>query len=186
MHTLLATGPVITGTYSPDTTAWWMIALMLAGALLLLVVLPVVHLDAVQTRHDQSSTKREIIQASMIVSGILGFAVGAGIYESNTAQDNRSIDMERLETTISDRYELDQITMVEDLADSTAEAQAVKALCAPVSPKSPELIGVSNGREITFKVGVTDCEKQNPVAEIIVTDTPGLDSTATELEKEPA
>ena len=185
MHTLLATGPVIAGTYSPDTTAWWMIALMLAGALLLAASFHRAFYDS-RAFHDQSSTKREIIRASMIVSCILGFAVGAGIYESNTAQDNRSIDMERLEATISDRYELDQITMVEDLADSTAEAQAVKALCAPVSPKSPEFVGVSNGREITFKVGVTDCEKQNPVAEIIVTDTPGLDSTATELEKEPA
>lgn len=185
MHTLLATGPVITGTHSSDTTAWWMIALMLAGALILAASFHRAFHDHSRAFHDQSSTKREIIQASMIVSGILGFAVGAGIYESNTAQDNRSIDMERLEATISDRYELDQIAMIEGPSDSTAEAQAVKALCAPVSPKSPELVGVSNGRQITFKVGVTDCEKQNPVAEIIVTDTPGLDSTATELEKEP-
>ena len=179
MHTLLATGPVITGAYSSDTTAWWMIALTIVG---LLILAAGFH----WALHDEGSSGRGVAQASMIVCGALGVFGSIFIFMGNMSQDNRSIDMERLEATISDRYELDQITMVEDLADSTAEAQAVKALCAPVSPKSPELVGVSNGRQITFKVGVTDCEKQNPVAEIIVTDTPGLDSTATELEKEPA
>lgn len=179
MHTLLATGPVITGTYSPDTTAWWMIALMIVGILIF-------GASFHPSFYDHRSTKRDIIQASMIVSGILGFAGATFIYANNTAQDNRSIDMEHLEATISDRYELDQITMIEDPSDSTAEAPAVKDLCAPVSPKSPELIGVNNGRQITFKVGVTDCEKQDSVAEIIVTGTPGLAITATDLEKDPA
>lgn len=179
MHTLLATGPVITGAYSPDTTAWWMIALTIVGLLILAA-------GSHWALRDEGSSNRGVVQASMIVLGILGVAGSVFIFMSNTAKDNRSIDMDRLEATISDRYELDQITMIEDPSDSTEEAQAVKALCAPVSPESPELVGVSNGRQITFKVGVTDCEKPNPVAEIVVTGTPGLTITATDLEKEPA
>lgn len=179
MNTLLATGPVITGTHSSDTTAWWMIALMTVGAMTFAAGL-------YWSFYGQSSNKRAIIQGSLIIIGALGVVGTSFIYQDNTAQDNRSIDMEHLETTISDRYELDQITMIEDPSGSTAEAPAVKDLCAPVSPKSPELIGVNNGRQITFKVGVTDCEKQDSVAEIIVTGTPGLALTATDLEKEPA
>lgn len=62
------------------------------------------------------------------------------------------------------------------------------SLCESVSAKSPLYAGVTdNGQPVEFRVGVADCDAEDPEAEIIVTYAPGLgESAAAALEKDAA
>ena len=171
MHTLLATGPVITGTYSPDTTTWWMFAMLIAGLFGGIATF-------IWSLESSGESGVPLILAATVSLGLL-FG-GAVLVNTNLGHDNRTVGMENLAAAVSDRYALDQITLSEDSGDS---ADTAKALCGPVSPDSPEMAGVNEGRQITFKVGLQDCEDEDPVAEVIVT---GLDISAEDLKKEPA
>lgn len=171
MHPILAAGPVVTGTYSPDTTAWWMFVMLIAGFFGCIATFVWTLADS------DTSVVPHFLAATISLGMIFG---GSGLVGTNRGHDYRTVDMENLATVVSDRYEIDQITLSEGSGDP---ADAAKTLCGPVSPDSPELIGVSEGRQITFKAGVQNCEEEDAVAEIIVTDTPGLDITAEDLEK---
>ena len=100
MHTLLATGPVITGTYSPDTTTWWMFAMLIAGLFGGIATF-------IWSLESSGESGVPLILAATVSLGLL-FG-GAVLVNTNLGHDNRTVGMENLAAAVSDRYELDQI-----------------------------------------------------------------------------
>jgi hypothetical protein len=109
----------------------------------------------------------------------------------HSGADDRVIHGEIIASAISSKYELDQITGTEDIETVAGEdpspertaqlSEHIERLCAPASPKSFELAGVTSGHEVRFRVGFEDCDDPDP--EIIIISAPDQAMTPKDLER---
>lgn len=174
----IALDPVITGEVVPNTQRTWMTVCAIAGNILgSLAIIGVLAFTIALDDSDMPTWKRRMSWVGLLIALFGGYTMGGfGMYQvaSHEGSDTREIDEDALIAAIEDRYTIETIRGIEGIDD-------VGGLCSPVSPDSPELTGVTDGQQISFKVGTPHC--QEPVARIIVTETPGQAITADQLEQ---
>ena len=78
--------------------------------------------------------------------------------------DRSAVDDDAVAAAVSERYAMETITPV-----GHADPEEI---CQSVSPDSPEYAGVTDGQEISFRVGFADCEDPSTVQ--IITTAPGI------------
>lgn len=145
---LLAADPLITDTQLVLTAPTIVTLLLILGGITLLFAGPL-----------RESTASFLIGLVSILTGVGAMLAGAAPLEL------AGVDMARLAEVVSTNYAIDAPTLADDHISEGS-------LCAPVSPDSPMLEGVVEGRQITFKVGVPDCGAAEPGAEILIVDAP--------------
>lgn len=132
-------------------------------------------------------------ERNMRITGVVMMAVGlpaviaGAVIPTGSGPVSQGISDDAVVKAITEDYKIESITGTDALMESDEGnlipvGSAIDRLRAPVSPKSPQLTGVADGQQISFKVGFTDCE-EDPTPEIIVTDSPDQDITADDLKR---
>jgi len=174
----IALDPLITGEVMGNTVAIWMYLIVGVGTCAALVGVFTFILS-----ENQSISAFAFVLA-LLFACVAAFGISRIVL--NQPRDERVVDHEVLAELITERYELDAVSPADPLGEypSNRETSAqVTALCAPLSTESLEMKGITGGQQITFKVAVADCKAEKPVAEIVVTDTPGQPISAEDLER---
>lgn len=111
-----------------------------------------------------------LVGATIFVTGLSGAESGGRVLEG------------RVQEVISDQYRITSIEASTNDGQRKPKSRET-GLCAPVTPNSPEYVGVADGQQIRFKAGSTNCTSAHPKVTIIVTHTPGRALSADDLRK---
>lgn len=172
--TLTAAGPLVTEHpwgLSPGAFVGGFL-MLLGGSILIFVMVRLMRSEV----GDESG-------AALFVAALAGVAfggIGAGVVVGESESDGKELNADRVTEVIGEQY---RITSIEAVADDDEDEPTAAQLCEPVSPKSPEYIGVADGQQIRFKAGSTNCTSNTPNITIIVTETPGAALNADDLRK---
>lgn len=161
--------PLITGEIVASPIPDWVRFLVFPGGILMVVGVVSLFMRA-SDDHDLSVNGEDMLTVVGVFSLAFGaFALGLAGWGAFGPEeyDQRKVNPDVLVETIVQDYRLDAIDIHDDLEID------VEALCAPVSTDSPEVIGTARGQQISFRVGVADCDAEKPEARIIITETPG-------------
>lgn len=167
----LAPGALVTDNPDAFTIFRWVGIGLFAIALLSIVV-------AWGKRKDE-----EVLDSACFCAMIFLCLGAATVLISLVIEDNEvlALDQNRVTEVISEQYRL---TSIEPAAKEGRRGPTQADLCAPVSPESPEYVGVVDGQQIRFKAGSTNCTRADPDVTIIVTHTPGTALSADDLRKD--
>lgn len=181
---MIVTSPIVTGTLNEATGEPWVLIASIAGIVVgvLLGGTTAGFLHEKLAEHGQ----KLILAALYGLAGVLAFFGMLFVVASLTlydGQDDREFHPTAVGEAVSDRYTIETIHGLDDLEDSVWIDETINSVCHTVSTESPELTGIADGQQISFKVGIRDCHAKNPVADIIITKTPGPAISADDLLK---
>lgn len=184
MNTLIA-GPIVTETHTPSTVESWMSSLLYGG----IIVLGAVSLVLVyRGLFGNGLTRTQGFVAGIIAAtGLVATVVGCATVVVHADRTVPETHYDALAAALEDTYDLEAIEFSDSKGThvfSTGERVPYSEdLCEPVSTNSPEYTGITDGQQISFKVGVPDCRAETPDVQIVVTKTPGIPLTADDLRK---
>lgn len=181
MNTLIA-GAIVTDTHTPSTVEDWMTVLLVGGCILFAfaTIVLVSSIDASLVQGVSGGAALAVAFLAMIIGGL-------NILEHKESDDtNTHYDV--LITAIEDTYDLEAIEYTDPdgtpVLGTDERVPDTDALCQPANTNSPQYTGITDGQQVSFKVGVPDCRAENPDIQIVVTKTPGTPLTADQLRKE--